>query len=402
MDTTYVQTLWQIMEELHNADQLEKALSSSLDILRQVTDSNKGSIWMFDSQSERVIALIASNTADAVGESAALGEGIIGEAVKTGEARTFKASEVQHLRFAGADSPEITGKSILAVPIKTPIHTLGCMLLTGKQTGDYTADDLKVCENCCAILALDIDDKGFRFRPFEDKEPVVTVREVVKEYLNGEEMQQVLKGIDLDVFPGELMVVVGESGCGKSTLLNIIGGMDKMTSGKLMVEGKDMSNPSEDELTKYRREYIGFIFQSYNLMPNLSAYENIEFIGEIADDPLDSMEALKMVGLEDKADNLPSALSGGQMQRISIARALVKKPKIILADEPTAALDYETSIKVLSVIEDVVREQKTTVLMVTHNPEIAKMANRVIKLRDGRISSARVNLHPHRASELVW
>ena len=163
MDTTYVQTLWQIMEELHNADQLEKALSSSLDILRQVTDSNKGSIWMFDSQSERVIALIASNTADAVGESAALGEGIIGEAVKTGEARTFKASEVQHLRFAGADSPEITGKSILAVPIKTPIHTLGCMLLTGKQSGDYTVDDLKICENCCAILALDIDDKGFRF-----------------------------------------------------------------------------------------------------------------------------------------------------------------------------------------------------------------------------------------------
>lgn len=212
-----------------------------------------------------MIALIASNTADAVGESAALGEGIIGEAVKTGEARSFKASEVQHLRSAGADSPEITGKSILAVPIKTPIHTLGCMLLTGKQSGDYTEDDLKICENCCAILALDIDDKGFRFRPFEDKEPVVTVREVVKEYLNGEEMQQVLKGIDLDIFPGELMVVVGESGCGKSTLLNIIGGMDKMTSGKLMVEGKDMSNHSEDELTKYRRENTSVLSSSHTI-----------------------------------------------------------------------------------------------------------------------------------------
>ena len=220
--------------------------------------------------------------------------------------------------------------------------------------------------------------------------------------MNGEEVRQVLKGVDLDVYPGELMVVLGESGCGKSTLLNIIGGMDKMTSGKLTVNGKDMSNPTEDQLTEYRREYIGFIFQSYNLMPNLSAYENIEFIGEISKNPMDSMEALTMVGLEDKADNMPSALSGGQMQRVSIARALVKDPKIILADEPTAALDYETSIKVLDVIESIVRDRKTTVLMVTHNPEIAKMANRVIKLRDGKISSIRVNLHPLHAAELVW
>lgn len=402
MDTTYVQTIWQVMDELHNADQLEKALSSCLDILRDATGSNQGSIWMLDTQSERVIALIESNTADTIGESAALGEGVAGEVVLTSEARNYKSSEAGSVRLAGADGPVITGESILAVPIRTPQHTLGCMILSGKETGDYTDDDARLCENCCAILALDIDDKGFEFRPFEDRQPVVTVRDVIKEFQNGEEIRQVLKGVNLDVFPGELMVVLGESGCGKSTLLNIIGGMDKMTSGKLLVEGKDMSDPSEDELTRYRREYVGFIFQSYNLMPNLSAYENIEFIGEIADDPMDSGEALKMVGLEDKADHLPSALSGGQMQRVSIARALVKKPKIILADEPTAALDYDTSVKVLSVIEEIVREQKTTVLMVTHNPEIAKMANRVIKLRDGKISSARVNLHPHKAADLVW
>jgi ABC-type lipoprotein export system ATPase subunit len=137
-------------------------------------------------------------------------------------------------------------------------------------------------------------------------------------------------------------------------------------------------------------------------MPNLSAYENVEFIGEIADNPRDSQEMLRLVGLEDKADNMPSALSGGQLQRVSIARALVKNPRIILADEPTAALDYETSIMVLKVIEDIVKEQKTTVLMVTHNPEIAKMANRVIRLRDGLISSIRVNLKPLPATELVW
>ena len=137
-------------------------------------------------------------------------------------------------------------------------------------------------------------------------------------------------------------------------------------------------------------------------MPNLSAYENIEFIGEISDNPMDSEEALELVGLGDKANSMPAALSGGQMQRVSIARALVKNPKIILADEPTAALDYDTSIKVLSVIEKISKENKTTVLMVTHTPEIAKMANRVVKLRNGKISSVRVNLHPLSAADLVW
>jgi len=305
------------------------------------------------------------------------------------------------LRLAGADSPAISGKNILCVPVKTPKHTIGCLLLTGSGT-PYTDTEREMCENCCSVLALDIEDKGFEFRPFEDREPVVKVRGIVKEFMSGEEIRRILKGVDLDVFPGELVVVLGESGCGKSTLLNIIGGMDLMTEGSLIVEGKDMSRPTEDELTEYRREYIGFIFQAYNLMPNLSAYENIEFIGEISDEPMDSMEALKMVGLEDKADSMPAALSGGQMQRVSIARALVKNPKIILADEPTAALDYDTSIKVLKVIEDIVRTRSTTVLMVTHNPEIAKMANRVVKLRDGKISSIRVNLHPLNAMDLVW
>lgn len=401
MDTKHVQTLWQIMEELRDANQLEDALSRSLDIMRQVTGSDKGSVWMLDDQSGRAIDIIASGTNAAVGESAAPDDGIVGGILSSGESRMYKASEVKGMRLAGADSPAISDKNILCVPVKTPKHTIGCLLLTGKET-PYTEAEREMCENCCSVLALDIEDKGFEFRPFEDREPVVKVRGIIKEFMSGEEIRRILKGVDLDVFPGELVVVLGESGCGKSTLLNIIGGMDMMTEGSLVVEGRDMSRPTEDELTEYRREYIGFIFQAYNLMPNLSAYENIEFIGEISDEPMDSMEALKMVGLEEKADSMPSALSGGQMQRVSIARALVKNPKIILADEPTAALDYDTSIKVLKVIEDIVRTRSTTVLMVTHNPEIAKMANRVVKLRDGKISSIRVNLHPLHAMDLVW
>ena len=390
------------MEALRGANQLEDALSSSLEVLRQSTNSDKGSIWMLDDTSKRTVAVMVSGTSAAVGESAAFGEGIIGEVVGTGKSKALKASEVSKLKLAGVDGPALDGKNLLCVPIQTPKHTIGVLLLTGKEGGDYTAEEVEICENCCAVLALDIEDKGFTFRPFEDRKPLLSVQGVTKEFMSGEELRKILRGVDLDVFPGELMVVLGESGCGKSTLLNIIGGMDTMTDGKLIVEGKDMSNPSEDELTEYRREYIGFIFQAYNLMPNLSAYENIEFIGEIANDPMDSEEALNMVGLGDKADSMPTALSGGQMQRVSIARALVKNPKMILADEPTAALDYDTSIKVLKVIEDIVEKRNTTVLMVTHNPEIAKMANRVVKLRDGKISSVRVNLHPLSAQELVW
>ena len=389
------------MEALRDANQLEEALSSCLDLFCRGTGSPKGTIWMLDDQSNRTVAITVSGTDDATGESAGPGEGLVGRVITSGETEMLKASEVQNLKLAGVDAPAISNKNLLCVPIKTPKNTLGCLLLTGKET-PYSEDEKTSCEQCCAILALDIEDKGFTFRPFEDREPVVNLRGIIKEFMNGDEVRRILKGVDLDVYPGELMVVLGESGCGKSTLLNIIGGMDMMTEGSLIVEGKDMSRPTEDELTEYRREYIGFIFQAYNLMPNLSAYENIEFIGEIANDPMDSAEALRMVGLEDKANSMPSALSGGQMQRVSIARALVKNPKIILADEPTAALDYDTSIKVLKVIEDIVRERNTTVLMVTHNPEIAKMANRVVKLRDGKISSIRVNMHPLHAMDIVW
>ena len=401
MDTQHVQILWQVMEALRDANQLEEALSSCLDLFCRGTESPKGTIWMLDDQSNRTVAITVSGTDDATGESAGPGEGLVGQVITSGETVRLKASEVQNIKLAGVDAPAISGKNLMCIPIKTPKNTLGCLLLTGKET-PYSEDEKITCEQCCAILALDIEDKGFTFRPFEDREPVVNLRGIIKEFMNGDEIRRILKGVDLDVYPGELMVVLGESGCGKSTLLNIIGGMDMMTEGQLIVEGKDMSHPTEDELTEYRREYIGFIFQAYNLMPNLSAYENIEFIGEIANDPMDSAEALRMVGLEDKANSMPSALSGGQMQRVSIARALVKNPKIILADEPTAALDYDTSIKVLKVIEDIVRERNTTVLMVTHNPEIAKMANRVVKLRDGKISSIRVNMHPLHAMDLVW
>lgn len=214
-------------------------------------------------------------------------------------------------------------------------------------------------------------------------------------------MSHILKGVNLNIYEGEFVILLGESGCGKSTLLNIMGGLDKADEGQLIFKGKDLLNATEEELTAYRRDNLGFVFQSYNLMPNLNARENVDLIAEMVDNPMDSVEALNLVNLGNKLNSYPSALSGGQQQRIAIARALVKKPGIIMADEPTAALDYETSITVLEVFEEI-KKLGTTLIMVTHNEEIAKMADRVIKLRNGRMYEVKRNIFPLKAKELIW
>lgn len=184
-------------------------------------------------------------------------------------------------------------------------------------------------------------------------------------------------------------------------MLNIIGGMDQLTTGTFLFDNEDYSHADDTALTLYRRNAVGFIFQAYNLMPTLTAEENLNFIGELCDDPMDAKQALESVGLLQRKDNYPSQMSGGQQQRVSIARALMKKPRVILADEPTAALDYETSIEVLTVLEGVIKAG-TTMLMVTHNEEIAKMANRVIRMKGGVVAEVIVNRHPASAKELVW
>ena len=231
---------------------------------------------------------------------------------------------------------------------------------------------------------------------------MIQLKEVCKFYQVGDDRVRALDHATLHIRPKEFVSIIGPSGSGKSTMMNIIGGMDFLTTGELLIEGKNFSRPTDDELTKFRREYVGFIFQAYNLMPNLTALENVQYIAELVEDHMSSEEAIAKVGLSERANNYPGQMSGGQQQRVSIARALVKKPKLILADEPTAALDYTTSIEVLDVIENIIKTKGTTVMMVTHNAEIAKMADRVIKVRNGKIASIKKNLHPLHATELVW
>lgn len=234
------------------------------------------------------------------------------------------------------------------------------------------------------------------------KNILISLKNVSKNYENGEDITKALKNVDLDIKPGEFMCIVGESGCGKSTLLNLIGGLDSVTDGTITFKDQDISAASRNELTLYRRHHTGFVFQNYNLMNNLNAKQNLDLIAELVDDPMDSDESLRLVGLEDKKNNYPSQLSGGQQQRLSIARALVKNPSVILADEPTAALDYETSIEVLSVLEKIVKERGTTLVMVTHNEEITKMADRIVRVRDGRIEKIVRNKNKLTAKELSW
>jgi putative ABC transport system ATP-binding protein len=211
-----------------------------------------------------------------------------------------------------------------------------------------------------------------------------------------------LRDVDLDLYAGEFVVLLGPSGSGKSTLLNILGGLDTPTSGTVRFLEHDLTVTDDDALTRFRREHIGFVFQFYNLIPSLTALENVALVTDIAERPLDPAEALAMVGLSDRVDHFPSQLSGGEQQRIAIARAVAKRPDVLLCDEPTGALDYETGLRVLEVLADVNQRLGTTVAVITHNAAIAGMADRVVRMRSGRIAEVQSNARRARPSELQW
>lgn len=208
--------------------------------------------------------------------------------------------------------------------------------------------------------------------------------------------------ISFGIEKGELVIIVGASGAGKSTVLNILGGMDKNSEGSVYIDGKDISKLNDKELTKYRREDVGFVFQFYNLIPNLTALENVEMAAELVENPLDPIKVLDMVGLDDRKDNFPSQLSGGEQQRVAIARALVKNPKLLLCDEPTGALDYKTGKDVLRLLQDTSKKTGTTVLIITHNGAIKPIGNRVIELADAKVRSIATNDSPLSIDRIEW
>ena len=230
----------------------------------------------------------------------------------------------------------------------------------------------------------------------------VEFRDVRKTYRMGDVEVHAVDGMDFEIERGEFCVIVGPSGAGKTTVLNMLGGMDSATSGTIMLDGREISGLSEHELTLYRRHEIGFVFQFYNLVQNLTALENVELARQICKDPLPAEEVLRQVGLGERMDNFPAQLSGGEQQRVSIARALAKNPKLLLCDEPTGALDYNTGKQILKLLQDTCRETGRTVAVVTHNSAFCEIADRVIRVRSGKAESVEVNEHPASAETLEW
>ncbi|MVB10324.1 putative ABC transporter ATP-binding protein [Caprobacter fermentans] len=230
----------------------------------------------------------------------------------------------------------------------------------------------------------------------------ITLEDVEREYRVGDNIIKAVDGVSFALAQGTFNVILGQSGAGKTTILNLLGGMDSPTSGTISVGGEEVSGMEERELTNYRRTKIGFVFQFYNLVPNLTALENVQLAEEVCRDPLDAQEMLDRVGLSKRMDNFPSQMSGGEQQRVSIARALAKNPQIVLCDEPTGALDSVTGRKVLKLIRDVAIDLGKTVVIVTHNAPIAEMAQTVIHMRDGKIAETETHEHPKDVEEIVW
>ena len=230
----------------------------------------------------------------------------------------------------------------------------------------------------------------------------IEFKNIVKEYKMGEVTIKALNNTNFEIEKGELVVIVGPSGAGKTTTLNILGGMDKATSGEVIVDGKEITKLNDKKLIEYRRNDIGFVFQFYNLVQNLTAKENVELATQICSDALDVNEILEKVGLSDRKDNFPAQLSGGEQQRVAIARAIAKNPKLLLCDEPTGALDYKTGKSILKLLQEMARKEKMTVAIITHNGAIAPMADKVIHFKNGTAESIEINENPQPIEEIEW
>ena len=401
-ESVYVQTTGKIMEVLQNASSTAKALADCLEVICGAAAAPQGSVWLASERGDKLFAVADTGGAELFGNRVAMGEGLVGRVVTRGNTHMQLYSEVRTCLRPEERGVGLPDGYMLWVPMIYGEKRLGCIQLGSRGEHTFSEKERGLCEGCAAIIAMQLAQRGLDALPGEDRRVLISARGVCKDFMTADLPTRVLKHVSLDICEGEMVVILGESGSGKSTLLNLLGGMDSPTEGELLVEGEDLSTATESELTLHRRNRVGFIFQSYNLMPNLTAVENVAFTAEISSSPMDPFEAIALVGLRDRANYYPSALSGGQQQRVAIARAIAKSPRMILADEPTASLDYHTAIGVLELLQSIVRERGLTLVMATHNMEIAKMADRIIRLKDGGIHSIRVNPAPLSASKLTW
>ena len=399
----YFKAIGAVQGVISNAPTIDEAIRSSLRVIVDRSGAESAVIWYMDARGDGELhPYFWIGPVDLTSRSHAPGHGAVGRVFSSQQAERLLAFDALQDVETAIDFKGMPVASMVCVPFASGQDHRGVVqFVNGHERGEFADEAADVMEIMAMMAEIAIDEKEAISRPWNPGTPIMELRDITREFQNGDVVTKVLKGVNLDVYDGEFLVLLGESGCGKSTLLNIIGGMDQATSGSVSYLGRDLTSATPDEMTEYRRDNVGFIFQSYNLMPNLTALQNLRLIGELVDRLMDAAEALEVVGLAERKDNYPNQMSGGQQQRVSIARALVKRPRLILADEPTAALDYATSIEVLQVMEEVVRDG-TTMVMVTHNEEICRMADRVVRMRDGRMHEVTVNPRPAHATDLAW
>lgn len=402
-DLKIYKTLGEIHSFVSSASTLDEAIRGELRIVVESEIADSVVVWYVNREKGGdCYPYYWIGSADLTARSCRSGEGIVGRVCRSNRAERYSDFEAE----ATPDEKELYAgirvSSVVCVPISVNDRPEGCMeFIRGGSRAAFTGDEAEMCSILSIIAEMYIREVGPIPTPKVYGRAILSARGIRKSFLNGGVVSEVLRGVNIDVFDGELLCIQGESGCGKSTFLNIAGGLLGADGGSLTFMGSEITDMTEEALTVYRRDHVGFVFQSYNLMPNLTAKQNLDLIAELVREPMDTDAALALVGMREKGGNYPSRLSGGEQQRISIARALVKRPKLIFADEPTAALDYKTAIEILTVFEKV-KETGTTILMVTHNEAITRMADRVIRFRDGEIYEVMINRRPVRARELKW
>ncbi len=400
-----LEIVWQLTESLQNSNNLHDILDTALNQAMRATHSESATLWLNDEQGEFLYPYLAHgpNISGLQGVKLKMGEGMAGWVAENRKSQIIHDAQ-QDPRWAGRvdDNTGYSTHSLLCVPLITSSSTLGCLQFINKlEDRLFDDEDLVLVADMAALIAISIEKRGLLVKEEEPKAVLLHFKDARKTYLMGEVQVQALKGVSVEIYDGELLVILGPSGSGKSTMLNLLGGMDQATSGNVLFNNQDLSVASDKELTLYRRHQVGFVFQFYNLIPDLTAGENIELAAELVDDPFSIDEVLEEVGLSNKKNNFPSQMSGGEQQRVSIARAIVKKPRILLCDEPTGALDDQTGKMILILLEKIARNMGGTVVIVTHNTAIAPMADRVLKMRNGQIVELLRNPHPECAKDLV-
>lgn len=397
--------IWHTASLLRASGNVHDVLNTALAEVMHAVKAEAGTLWLLDDNDKFLFPFISSGPMPLTrGMRLPNGEGMAGWVTK--EATSLIVADVRNDERWSGRFDQKTGyetRSILCLPLLTQHGCAGCIQLLNKlDQSPFDANDLLLCEDLAVIAAIALADFKIETPEISSQQTLIRLENIHKNYGMGEVTVNVLENVSLEIYSRELLVILGASGSGKSTLLNLLGGMDRPSSGQILLDQQDISNASDKELTLYRQKDVGFVFQFYNLIPDLTAAENVAIASELINNPMTVDEVLEEVGLLAKKDRFPAQMSGGEQQRVAIARAIVKKPRLLLCDEPTGALDYATGKAVLQLLEGIARRHGSTVIIVTHNSAFGAIADRVIKIRSGRIVEVQHNPRPAPAAEIEW